>query len=313
MKYIVFVALGLAVLLGTEIQAQAADTFTYAGFVTARVVYSQDKMVMKKIEAEGEEYDMILGDSWEFGKPCLPSKKIRVALPEGMTITHIEILQAEPETLPGSFYLYPAQPPRAPCIPTPPPPEFVKPDPEIYNSSEPYPGIFLESRGERYSECGQRLAFLHVYPLQYIPAERLLLLYQLIEFRIYYGPGGESVNPADFPLNEREREECEKRLKRWVINPEDVYVPLRPPPDRSLQLSPDTIDYVIITSSGLKNSFNDLLYWKKKKGITDTLVTTESIYSQYSRPDNQEKIRNFIVDAYNTWTIRRLTRGIIFR
>lgn len=264
MKYTSLV-LGI-IFMVTGALVQASDT--HVGCVTATVSYSRDKIVFEKIEVKGEEYDRIIGGSaLDFGEPCLPNKMIRMAIPPEMAITKIEILQAEPETLAGSFYLFPQQPPRIPIIPPEPPPEFVPPDSQVYNSSKPYPGEFVRLGGEGYVYCGQRMAFLWVYPLQYIPKERMLIFYPTIEFRAYYSPGGEPRNPADLPLTERERKECEEKLKRVVINPEDVDIPLRPRLEGSKNLPPDTNEYVIITRSALKNSFNELLYWKKRKGF----------------------------------------------
>ncbi|GAH37823.1 unnamed protein product, partial [marine sediment metagenome] len=70
--------------------------------------------------------------------------------------------------------------------------------------------------------------------------------------------------------------------------------------------------YVIITNEALEatpgpNNFQALRDNKISRGITATIVTTEWIYANYSgsRPDggedSQTRIRNFIIDAYNTW------------
>ena len=68
---------------------------------------------------------------------------------------------------------------------------------------------------------------------------------------------------------------------------------------------------MIITSEALKNApsdppggvynFQDLLAHKAAAGVTGTIVTVEQIYANYSGADQQEKIRNFIIDAYNNW------------
>lgn len=188
MKYLSF-ALGLIFVI-TAASASASDT--HIGCVTATVSHSRDEIVFERIEVEGQEYDLIQGGvSQKFGEPGLPAKMIPMAISPEMTVTKIEILQAEPETLVGSFYIFPEQPPRLPIIPTEPPPEFVEPDSQVYNSSERYPGEFVQLGHEVYHDCGQRIAFLWVHPLQYIPKERMLIFYPTIEFRAYYGPGAE--------------------------------------------------------------------------------------------------------------------------
>jgi hypothetical protein len=80
----------------------------------------------------------------------------------------------------------------------------------------------------------------------------------------------------------------------------------------STVLVPDNYEYVIITNEALENAggayaFQDLIDHKIARGTSATLVTTEWIYSNYdgTRPDGgvdkQTRIRNFIIDAYNTW------------
>ena len=73
--------------------------------------------------------------------------------------------------------------------------------------------------------------------------------------------------------------------------------------------------YVIITNNALKNSnsyyytFQDLLESKREKGIYGIIVTVEEIYSGYNGRDYAEKIRNFIVDAYQRWDTRYILLG----
>jgi hypothetical protein len=85
-----------------------------------------------------------------------------------------------------------------------------------------------------------------------------------------------------------------------VINPSDVSLSSHVPPAQLALLS-GSHEYVIITSSGLEASFDPLLEWKKKKGMSAALVTTEFIYANYSGSSNAERIRNFILDASSTW------------
>ncbi|MCD6277534.1 hypothetical protein J7J69_04765, partial [candidate division WOR-3 bacterium] len=54
------------------------------------------------------------------------------------------------------------------------------------------------------------------------------------------------------------------------------------------------LDYAIITSPDFAGFFEPLKEWKNQKGIKTEIFTTDSIYSNYSGRDNQEKIRNFI-------------------
>ena len=70
---------------------------------------------------------------------------------------------------------------------------------------------------------------------------------------------------------------------------------------------PGNYQYVIITASAFESAFQPLINHKASKGLTARSVNTEWIYANYdgTRPDggqdNQTKIRNFIIDAYENW------------
>lgn len=60
----------------------------------------------------------------------------------------------------------------------------------------------------------------------------------------------------------------------------------------------DRIDYVVITSENLKDSFKTLVNWKKKKGIYSKILTLEEIYSEYEEKTPQLKIKKAIYDLF---------------
>ncbi len=68
-------------------------------------------------------------------------------------------------------------------------------------------------------------------------------------------------------------------------------------------------EYIIITPSSFVNAFQPLAWWKSKKGIPTSIVTTDSIYSNWSGYDNAEKIRNFIKEAKDSGAIYILLGG----
>ncbi|MBF0593560.1 MAG: hypothetical protein HQL22_01185 [Candidatus Omnitrophica bacterium] len=69
--------------------------------------------------------------------------------------------------------------------------------------------------------------------------------------------------------------------------------------------------YVIITGNdNLKEAFAPLIDRRTKKGLPAITVTTKWITDmQYPGPDKQARIRNFIIDAYNTWGTRYVLLG----
>lgn len=96
-----------------------------------------------------------------------------------------------------------------------------------------------------------------------------------------------------------------KNAKDWVrqmvINPEDVEdpTPSEASPKMMTSLSPTSpVDYLIITSSSLLSSFDELVSWKRTKGIRTEVISLDSIDHNYSGITIQQKIKNCLYDYY---------------
>jgi len=147
---------------------------------------------------------------------------------------------------------------------------------------------------------GFRIVNVVIYPLRYIPSQGVLYLYTNIHFRLRYKRN--AVIPMG--INPRHKDMFIKKIKSLVKNPEDVerFSPPEASRFRSKALSPDTVDYVIITDNTTDSAYwEPLRYWKTKKGVPARIVTLNYIYANYTGDDNPDKIRNFIKDAKDTW------------
>jgi hypothetical protein len=74
-------------------------------------------------------------------------------------------------------------------------------------------------------------------------------------------------------------------------------------------LSQNPVDYVIITDSSLLTPMQRLANHKESRGIRTNITTTQTIYANYAGTDSADKIRNFIIDAYNSWGITWVVLG----
>ncbi len=84
-------------------------------------------------------------------------------------------------------------------------------------------------------------------------------------------------------------------IGRMAANPDDLdffYPPAAP--------ASSTVDYLIITDSELESTFQDFADWKIANGTTAEVVTTDDIYTDYSGSDEQEQIKNCIIDYATT-------------
>ncbi|MEW6686862.1 MAG: C25 family cysteine peptidase, partial [Candidatus Edwardsbacteria bacterium] len=194
-------------------------------------------------------------------------------------------------------------------------PQFVPPDSGTYGSSSPYPGKLVEILDDGYM-MGFHFVSLKIYPLQYIPVARKLILYTNISFTVDLVPAPNPATPV-FRRSKMNQELIEDFIKTAVANPAEVDSFATPPrtltklpliPQKMIltalpSLEGNTVDYIIITNDELAPKFLTLANWLTKKGVPAIVKTTEWIDANYRGCDLQEKIRNFIKDAYSYWGV----------
>ena len=261
--------------------------------------FSQDGLSFDKLMG----YDMVrLKDCSmlaELGKPMLPSKEIKIALPSGMAVKSVNVVSATQEEIPGEYNLFPAQPPIRTDL-SDGDVDFVEPDHETYSSNQPYPAELVEFV-QQSDLAGQGIAILQLHPLQYVPAEKRLTLYTSVTL-VIEGEGGYDCGDYLSPnISERGRRAYEQMIKDMVQNPEEVQLNAAFKMSTSMVPPGGPFDHVIITSSTYASYFQPLVDWHTQKGVKDTVFTTTWIYSNYSGSSNQQRIRNFIIDANSTW------------
>ncbi|MFC1502512.1 C25 family cysteine peptidase, partial [bacterium] len=286
-KVSTFMLLGLILILITKNVWSTQETKTF--------IFKTSRLKIEKING----YDWITYDNLDHnlkvGAPHLPVRIVHLPLPPGQEITGITVRNVISETLTGEYELYPVQSPQISSNPT---IRSVPPDQAVYTSAEPYPGSVVEIAHRGYL-TGYSMGALLVHPVQYIPLEKKLLFHSSIEVVITYGDIAESRQPVrDGNLFESVQNQTLEMLAGSI--PADIRPSLRSMSAVSI-LPPEEHHYVIITSDGLVDAFQPLADWKKKKGLSAEIVTTSWIEANYSGVDTQEKIRNFIMDAQQSW------------
>ncbi len=235
----------------------------------------------------------------DLGKPMLPSKELKIALPYGMAVTTVQVVNTMQEEISGEYNVFPAQPPIK-IGASPSDAGFVKPDGKIYASTQPYPTELLYFVHQT-DLAGQGMAVVQLYPLQYVPSEKRLILHTSITF-VIEGIGGYEYGDHLSPnISERGRNTYQRMIEEMVVNPEDVRLNTAVMVNTSTVLEGGPFDHVIITSSTYASYFDPLVEWHNQKGIRDTVVSTSWIYANYSGTTNKDKIRSFVNDAHSTW------------
>ena len=301
------------------LRSQAKVSFTFcmmAGFIFAQLAFGQsishnsgnsynipitvESYLSDYVFENQDSYDVVTLENGVYfsqpGEPMIPSRVIKVALPEGMIASDVVITESTMMEIDGKYTIYPSQPPiRTGSKDT----NFTEPDKKVYSSTNSYPLKLVELIRQT-DLAGQGIAVIRINQLQYIPAEKSLNLYNSISFTIEGTDGYICGDYLSQNISETGRQSYESMVRDMVINPEAVQ--LSTSNDMPLQtgVDPGDYDYVIITPSSYASYFQPLADWKTKKGVPATVVTREWIYGEYAG-DDTTKIRAFIVDAYNTW------------
>lgn len=272
--------------------SENADVLSYT------VQFSLDDFSFDKIAG----YDVIrlneAGCLADLGKPMLPSKQIRIALPPGVEATDVQVSNFTHTEVPGEFLIFPSQPPIELGV-SGPDEDLVEPDAQVYQSDRPYPAQVARLVGQT-DLAGQAMAVIQLFPLQYVPAEKRLVLYTSITLTIQ-GVGGYRCGDYLSPnVSPNGRIAVERMVEHMVVNPGDVRL-VAAPASKSTESLPDgSFDHVVVTSSSYASSFQPIVDWHNQRGLRDTIVTTTWIYANYAGADTQ-KIRQFVVDASTTW------------
>jgi len=242
----------------------------------------------------------------QLGAPRVPRVVERVLIPAGAEPTGVELVAADWTTIPGRYNLAPVQP----DVPLPMPgrtfdvPTYGQ-DPAVYAVDTYYP-VDCVRLLESGTLAGYRMASVELRPVRLNPVSGELQLATRIEYRLKYDAGN---HDAYVPSDEQRRYYA-GTVRAMVANPKDV-ARFAPSVRRSAALTLPTghYEYVVISAPPLDTCFDRLTAWKTLKGVPATTVLLSYITANYSGYDTQEKIRNFIKDAYENWGTRYVLLG----
>ncbi len=270
---------------------------------SVRLTYSMPPATAHRLGTERDR--VVLGNAPLTGEPGLPRLPVvpaRVLIPVGCEVDSIRVSCGQRVALDGAHAVEYAEKPYAlepnavakPAVP----------DATVYGSDAPYPAAPYTVVGVQ-KKRGASILLLNLNPVEYRPASgQLSYLEDMtvdVTFRAATRAGAVKC-----------RRDAARALTDWVDNPDTAATYDAP---TLLDDGAGTLgwcnptghfEYVVITSEGMKNaqtdySLTNLVAQRQAQGISATLVTVESIYTNYTGVDNAEKVRNFIIDAYNNW------------
>ena len=150
---------------------------------------------------------------------------------------------------------------------------------------------------------GSRWVSFEVSPFRYDGSTRKLFLVGELHLKVGY-----NLQP-DPNLRRRSDRSILQFLEKTVENPEDIDLSGLTEVGSTLKANQERVDYLIITSHELKDSFEPLIRWKRRKGFYAEVVAVEEIYQRYSEGTDQMKIKKHLLDYYQNKGLKFVLLG----
>jgi hypothetical protein len=230
------------------------------------------------------------------GEPTLPYRSVSLLLPPGTAARDIVLHMGDKVTLNGAYVLYPMQYSRPLSEGT--SGTFVV-NSQVYQSSAAYPAKLHGHITTQYMN-GYAVAMCTFTPVEYIPETGQISYYKNITVQINATDSQQSVAAMQ---NLRTSPQIQSRLQALVENQKEIAG--YPATDSRS----DDYQLLIITSSQFAAGFEELVAFYKPRGIKAQVAVTTDIYAQMPGQDNQEKIRNYIIQEYQQHGIEQVTLG----
>ena len=240
------------------------------------------------MEITSTKHDISYGD--DVTEPGLPLVGIKVAIPNGAAFKSLSV--TDPKQTLQTNVLVAANPMVFPTNVTPPPSSMTIPE----YKKKVYPDNTVKFVSTNKMD-GYTMACFLVSPFEYDAAKGELRFCERISLQINLA-NDKSASSSSSPFIGKNAKDW---IRQMVINPEDVEdpTPAGGPPKMMTSLSPmSPVDYLIITSSSLVSSFDELVAWKRTKGTRTEVLSLDSIIQNYSGNTTQLKIKNCLYDYY---------------
>ena len=293
-------ALGLTALLF------AGPSALYGGEVTLRFQWHADQLEYQTLNGfeRVSLRDGVLPEDPP-GTPWLPARFVNVLLPSGAQVIGVKAVAQETRVRQG-MTVYPVQPFQPIGVSA---GLFVPPDPVAYAAGGRTPRASAELTGS-HTLRGYTFASVRLNAVRYAPAAHELYLATDLALTVTYDASAAHAVSTATP---RAPDAFAPIVADLVANPLDVPSCVPPPASTKTMASGsgDGVDYLIITSTALSNSFQALADQRATfNGLKTQIMTTDAIAAAYdgTRPsggsDLQTSIRNCIIDfAHNRGTL----------
>ena len=238
-------------------------------------------------------------NSGKEGEPDLPYFGVTILLPPGEEISEVKILGSTYYPLKEKIVIKPAER----QFPLSSDYDFdyqVKPDPNIYNSSVVFPANITGSIRTDFMN-GHSIGNFLISTVKYKPALNQAEFLEEISLEIVTTTSARAQTALDLFKN---KYRIEQRILKTVVNPETRFLYGNTETNRD-----EEYDLLLITNSTLFPHFQTYIDFKQARGFIVATETTEDIFLNYTGQDEQEKIRNCIIDYYENFNLSYVILG----
>ena len=236
----------------------------------------------------------------DVGAPSVPYYPVKVLVPFGHSVSAVNVVLGEASPLRSGIELDYIRQPQPVSLPT---ADTTIRREELYRSRSAYPAKNYDYLGTQFYR-GAQLAIINIYPFKYIGSGAQVLAHNSVTVQVETAP---DPALADYQSRMFSLQNQETHLSEMVLNPAALasyrgisHPGSQIPSGRLIDLS---IPYkmIIITDATRLGWFAEYASWRTSKGVSTGIFSTQDIYSSYGGVDNADKVRNFIIDAYQTW------------
>jgi hypothetical protein len=230
--------------------------------------------------------------SFEEGQPNLPGFNFTYVIPQGTSVTSVDIQIEATSRLGEDLQIDPV---RVMFIGGDVGPDFFAED--IYLSCESFPSspVVGFSSG---SKTGFRLGSFTLVPFEYHPLSRELDVITSATITLHYEP---DPSVRSLTLSPFQIQTAISALEGWISNPEmlESWSP------SVMEVESGQEEWVVIAREAYLPILQELTDHRTQMGLDATQVSTEWICSNYEGWDSQECIRNYLKESYEE-------RGLVF-
>ena len=228
------------------------------------------------------------------GNPSLPYQMVSLVLPQGAEAESVEVELSDFQEIEGPISLFPYQPSRTMNDKG---QKDLVINEAIYASKSVYPA---ENHGVVTTQYknGYGFAFTSFTPVQYIPSEGKVMYAKNATVRV-----NTKASKEDHSNMLWGTQEIKNTVKRLAQNPEMV---------ENYQTKGREVtayDVLIITSSEFVDGYSDYCEYYNSIGMRNRIALVSDIYEQMTGVDNQDKIRNYIIQEYQNNGILMVVLG----